>query len=128
MPYQNVKSCKIYVDWLQWYKSLGLIKASRLRNAHTTSHPKEKDLSALNSLIGLYPGKQVSFGNITTDDPGSWFNLWFNSPNAPYYFSFPAHSATMVGVLNHNLGFQYPHVYNQFSVSEGYKFIIKQYR
>ena len=100
---QNVGRPRFYISWGDYWRSAGLPVP---RYQTISPHRTEK------IFLPIYEN---------SDD---WYTFAPDRPTVPGNYP---DGIDWVGVLNHNLGFQYPHVYNQFSVSEGYKFIIKQY-
>jgi|10_taG_2_1085330.scaffolds.fasta_scaffold07992_5 hypothetical protein len=91
MAYQNVGTPRFIIDWLQWYKSMGLIRGYSIVNG-TSTNPSES--SAVNNLIGLYPNPQtVAHGGVHNE---MWYAI--ESDN----FSFPAKDGNVVGIFGHN--------------------------
>lgn len=98
MAYQNVGTPRFIVDWLQWWKSLGLLRGHDVYFADTISHSTES--AAVDNLIGLDPTSQTIVNNIDFPDnnPGHGFNYRIFEEK-----QFPYHQINIVGLLGHNL-------------------------
>ena len=101
MAYQNVGTPRFIIDWLSWYKSLGLIGAgeSDIWNASTSLPSINENISVLN-LIGLNPSSQTwidSFGDSVSPTLSHGFNI-----NIYASAVFPVHDVNIVGLLGHN--------------------------
>ena len=97
MSYQNVGTPRFIVDWLQWWKSLGLLYGTDIWNGGQSTHSSEAE--AVNNLIGLNPSSQTVVDSIAFPPEG--FTTGFNyryGLNAP----FPVHDINIVGLLGHN--------------------------
>ena len=109
MAYSNIGTPRFIIDWLQWYRSLGLMKSINTdEDQYNTLYPyywnapdpwnTEYAASYISSTIGLNPTHNHTFTGV--DDPetyGSW------DVRIPMDESFPIQDCNIVGVLGHNI-------------------------
>ena len=98
MAYQNVGTPRFIIDWLQWWKSLGLIRGHDIFWGDSDSH--ETESAAVDNLIGLDPTSQTIVNNIQYPDnnPAHGFNYRIFEEK-----QFPYNQMNIVGLLGHNL-------------------------
>ena len=95
MAYQNVKSPRIYIDYLQWHQAVGLLGSTHYIY-NTTTHTPTDPHKAVSNVIGLNPTSQtfVNWGEAEV----SGFNFQIDLKE-----SFPVDKVNVVGIFGHNL-------------------------
>ena len=115
MAYQNVGTPRFIIDWLQWWKSLGLIRGHQIWNARAIepieTFTSENEGIVVDNIIGINPTSQTIATDIEDDADGFNYNItgtsnWQlprpgSSNNDPV---FPIEEVNIVGLLGHNFG------------------------
>ena len=95
MAYQNVKTPRFYIDYLQWHQAVGLLGSTHfIRNSdiHTPTDPH----NAVSNVIGLNPTSQTFLNWGGSGDAGFNFQIDLKE-------SFPVDKINVVGIFGHNL-------------------------
>ena len=112
MAYQNVGTPRFYVDYLQWYKALGLVGIPSLHNTAGHSYfwnltganaASQENSNIINNLLSLNPSFDWRHsGGLVVDDAGDvlYPDAW--NYNISIDTSFPVHDLNMLGILGHN--------------------------
>tara|TARA_Y100000593_G_scaffold16978_1_gene33901 strand:+ start:14600 stop:15724 length:1125 start_codon:yes stop_codon:yes gene_type:complete len=95
MAYQNVGTPRFIIDWIQWWRSLGLAYGSSVWNASAPF--EENEQRAIDKLISLDPTTQTIVTNVGDHVGGDYFNYLIGTTKP-----FPVDLINIVGILGHN--------------------------
>ena len=98
MAYSSVKTPRFIIDWLQWWKELGLIKGRDIYMDMATMTSHEDEALGIENMMGLPPTSQTTVTNF--EEGGNGVNYRMTGTIQP----FPIHDINIVGLLGHNLG------------------------
>ena len=95
MAYQNVGTPRFIIDYFQWWRSLGILKASDMYNNGNILPVDE--VAASNNVIGLSPEKQTIVYNLASTVHTGFNFKYFMAYNKKL------DDINIAGLLGHNM-------------------------